>query len=84
MNPTRESEAPVQGLAAAKKAAGNGKKLAQLLGISGAAISRWGDTIPDRWLFKVEKATGVPHYVLRPDLFAKATQAPAEAGKVAA
>ena len=83
MDTTHEPLAPLQGLAAAKKAAGNGKKLAKLLGISGAAVSRWGDTIPDRWLFKVEKATGVPHYVLRPDLFAKGDQAPSGAREAA-
>lgn len=64
------SDQPVTGLAAAKKAAGNAKKLAALLGLTPAAITKWGSEVPLKRLVEVEAATGIPRYILRPDLFA--------------
>ena len=58
-----------RGLAEAKKAAGSAKNLACLLGISPPAISRWGDEIPLARVLDVERVTGVPRAVLRPDMF---------------
>ncbi len=63
------SDQIVTGMAAAKAKAGNAKKLAEMMGLSGGLISRWGDTVPLNWLLKMEQVTGVPRYVLRPDLF---------------
>lgn len=63
------SDQPVTGLAAAKKAAGTKKKLAELLGVSGALVTKWRSEIPLNWLLQVEAVTGVPRNVLRPDLF---------------
>lgn len=70
---TNASDQIVTGLDAAKAAAGNAKKLAALLNLTGAAISRWGDTVPLKRLLSVEKVTGVPRYILRPDLFGMTT-----------
>ncbi len=70
------SDEIVTGLEAAKAAAGNAKKLAALLNLTGAAISRWGDTVPLGRLLEVEKVTGVPRYILRPDLFSMSAPAP--------
>lgn len=70
------SDNNVTGLAAAIRAAGGKKKqLAAMLGLSGAAITRWGDTVPMGRVVEVEKATGVPRSVLRPDLFAPQVEA---------
>ena len=67
------SEAKLGGLNAAKRAAGNAKLLAEKLGITGAAISRWGDEVPLKWVIPVEVATGVSRHTLRPDLFTPPT-----------
>ncbi len=80
---TMTSDQNVTGLAAAKAAAGNAKKLAALLDISGAMISRWGDTVPLNWMLDVERVTGIPRYILRPDLFNMAAVPPAAPEKPA-
>jgi len=69
------TEAKLEGLNAAKKAAGNAKLLAEKLGITGAAISRWGDEVPLKWVIPVEGATGVSRHTLRPDMFTPPTAA---------
>ena len=56
------------GLAAAIDAAGNQAELARRLDVSRSAISQWR-TVPLSRVLDVERATGVPRYVLRPDLF---------------
>ncbi len=63
------TETKLEGLNAAKRAAGNAKLLAEKLGITGAAISRWGDEVPLKWVIPVEGATGVSRHTLRPDMF---------------
>lgn len=67
------------GLQAAKLAAGSAKSLAQLLEISAAAVCRWKGQIPLKRVVQIEKATGVPRHVLRPDLF----NAPAKRARTA-
>lgn len=58
------------GLDAAKKAVGGrALDLAKALKISNAAISKWKGTIPLGRVLEVERATGVPRYLLRPDFF---------------
>jgi DNA-binding transcriptional regulator YdaS (Cro superfamily) len=57
-----------RGLVAAIEAAGNRTELASRLGITLGAISQW-DKVPINRVLEVEKATGVPRYVLRPDFF---------------
>ena len=57
---------------AAKKAAGSAKKLAEMLGISGAAVSRWGEEVPLGRVIEVERVTGISRHVLRPDIFGPA------------
>lgn len=71
---TIASDPSVTGLAAAKIAAGDAKTLAKLLNITGAAVSRWGDTVPMGRILDVERVTGVPRYILRPDLFGPSAQ----------
>ena len=52
----------------AKKAAGRAYKLADKLGISQQAISRW-KKIPPLRVLDVERATGIPRHELRPDIY---------------
>jgi len=66
------STAKAEGLAAAKKAAGNAKELADKLGITAAAVSRWGNEVPLGRVLEVEAATGVSRHALRPDVFGAA------------
>lgn len=60
---------PRIGLAAAIHEAGNKAKLGRLLGLTGAAISAWGDQVPIEWMLEIERVTGVPREILRPDVF---------------
>lgn len=56
----------------ARKAAGGRKAdIASLLGISPAAVTRWGDVVPVNRAIELEQKTGgkVTRYDLRPDIF---------------
>ena len=46
--------------------------LARLLDVERATISAWYQ-VPKGWVDKVEKATGVPRHILRPDLYSDTT-----------
>lgn len=48
--------------------AGGLMALAEKLGISYQAIQQWPQ-IPDKWLLKVEAASGIPREELRPELY---------------
>lgn len=50
------------------KAAGGPRKLAKKLGIHSQAISQW-KKVPPRRVIAVEKESGIPRHVLRPDLY---------------
>lgn len=58
------------GLAAAISAVGTARELAKRLGISPAAVSTW-KKVPWNRARAVERVTGVPREVLRPDIFAE-------------
>jgi len=54
------------------KAVGSQTRLAELLGISQAAVSFWlRNGIPAHRVIKLERLTGVPREELRPDLYEK-------------
>lgn len=55
-------------LSDAIKAVGSRDKLAEKLGITGAAISQWGGIVPPARLFHVAAHSGVSIERLRPDL----------------
>jgi len=57
------------GLQIAIKAAGSMRGLARLLGIAPQSIVRWKSGIPAERIVEVERVTGVPRAVLRPDLY---------------
>lgn len=57
-----------KGLRLAIKAAGSPRKLADLLGLTRQAVNNW-DKVPDKYLLKIEKLTGIDREDLRPDLF---------------
>lgn len=59
---------------------GNKATLARKLGISRAAISDWGGVIPLERVPAVERVTGVPRDLLRPDFFTKPTKKPGNGG----
>ena len=63
------------GLKRAIAVAGSIGKLGRLLGISQQAISKW-QQIPAGQIVAVERATGVPREVLRPDLYRRIIQRP--------
>ena len=65
--PTTSTEI-VTGKAAAIKAAGGVRALARALGIKHASIVGWSE-IPAGRLVDVERVTGVPREILRPDLY---------------
>lgn len=48
--------------------AGGLMALADKIGITYQAIQQWAQ-IPDKWLIRVEEASGVPREELRPDLY---------------
>ena len=56
------------GLKIAIKTAGGLRAFGRLLGISHQAIAQW-DKIPAERLLEIERLTGVPRGVMRPDLF---------------
>ena len=57
-----------QGLKIAIKTAGGLRALARLLGITHQAVAQW-DKIPAERILEIERVTGVPRGVLRPELF---------------
>ena len=58
------------GLDAAKEAVGGrAYHLAKALKVNPGTVSKWKGTIPLHWIESVEKATGVPRHLLRPDFF---------------
>jgi DNA-binding transcriptional regulator YdaS (Cro superfamily) len=51
-------------------AAGSGKALAALLGVTPMAVSYWKTRgVPARQALPIEKATGISRHELRPDLY---------------
>ena len=68
----RQTETPLtreMGLQIAIKAAGSMRGLARLLDIAPQSIVRWKKGIPAERVIEVERVTGVPRAVLRPDLY---------------
>ncbi len=65
---TEAMETPQMALKRAVEVAGGPTALGRLLGISGEAIVQWGRVPPLRVL-DVERVTGVPKELLRPDLY---------------
>ncbi|WP_313078403.1 transcriptional regulator [Agrobacterium pusense] len=59
-------------------AAGSSKELARRVGVSPQAVSQW-DTVPPLRVLKVEKSTGIPRWVLRPDLYPPSLENPGQA-----
>lgn len=57
-----------RGLRTALKAAGGVSALANRLKLTRAAVSRWSK-VPFDQILAVEKATGVPRAILRPEMF---------------
>lgn len=56
------------GVELAKQNAGNGSALATALGINRVAVYQW-KRVPAERVRDVSRITGVPDYLLRPDLF---------------
>ena len=56
------------GLSRAIRAAGSQGALARLIGLSPSVVSRW-KRIPAHQLVAVERASGVPREMLRPELY---------------
>jgi hypothetical protein len=61
------------GLDRALATAGGPSALAKLIGIAPQAISQWKE-VPLRRILDVEKATGVPREILRPDMYQRTTR----------
>ena len=59
---------PENGLRRAIAAVGSGTKLARLVGVSPQAVWQWG-AIPVRHVLAIERQTGIPREVLRPDIY---------------
>lgn len=59
---------PQEALERAVKAAGGYTALGRKLGITGEAIIQWRE-VPARRVLLVERTTGVPKELLRPDLY---------------
>ena len=55
------------GLAQAIAAAGSSDALGALLGITGQAVRQW-DRVPAERLPEIERVTGLPRHILRPDI----------------
>ena len=56
------------GLEKAMARVGGARELARLLGISKQAIYKW-TKVPASQIIRIEKATGVPRELLRPELY---------------
>jgi DNA-binding transcriptional regulator YdaS (Cro superfamily) len=50
------------------KKAGGLRALARSLGITHRAIRQW-DYVPAKYIIEIERATGIPRNVLRPDFY---------------
>jgi DNA-binding transcriptional regulator YdaS (Cro superfamily) len=59
---------PVEALTEAKKIVGGAGILAFQMGITPAALSQWR-VVPVRRVLLVERLTGIPRHVLRPDFY---------------
>lgn len=57
-----------KGMKAAIEVAGSIRALARMLDISHEAVRQW-KKVPDKYLVKMEKLTGVDRERLRPDLY---------------
>jgi DNA-binding transcriptional regulator YdaS (Cro superfamily) len=53
----------------AANALGSRRKLAEVLGVTPQAISKWRKRIPAERVLDVERATGVDRSKLRPDIY---------------
>lgn len=62
----REKKVRDEGLRKALEAAGRAVRLASELGITAQAINRW-QRVPIERVPDVERITGIPRHVLRPD-----------------
>lgn len=62
------------GVKAAVKAAGSLRKLGHALGISHQTIALW-KRVPDKYILRVEKVTGIDREQLRPDLYRRSKTA---------
>jgi len=56
------------GLREALRRAGSPAKLAEKLGVSRQAVSKW-ESVPTRHIIEIERLTGVHRSLLRPDLY---------------
>jgi DNA-binding transcriptional regulator YdaS (Cro superfamily) len=56
------------GLAAAIEAAGRAVHLAEKIGVTPQAVASWKQ-VPWNRVLEVERATGVPRTILRPDIY---------------
>lgn len=56
------------GVEIAIRKAGGMRALARKIGVTYQSIQKW-DEVPVRWLFAVERATGIPAHKLRPELY---------------
>jgi len=59
---------PQEALERAVKAAGGYTALGRKIGITGEAIMQWRE-VPSRRVLLVERITGIPKELLRPDLY---------------
>ena len=67
------------GLDLAKMKAGGSVGIARLIGITSQAVSQW-QRVPALRVLDVEKGTGVPRHILRPDLYPPPIPSPEGAG----
>lgn len=74
----RQRKSRSGGLAKAINAVGSITALADRLRLTPQAVAQWEEVPADRCL-AVEKATDVPRYALRPDIYGKAPKKSAEA-----
>ncbi len=70
------------GLDIAKMKAGGAVGIARLIGITSQAVSQW-HRVPALRVLDVEKGTGVPRHILRPDLYPPPAHDPAQEGAAA-
>lgn len=70
-------------LARAIELSGGPKALGDRIGITSQAISQW-DRVPALRVLEVERASGVPRYELRPDLYPPPCSAAPESARAEA
>lgn len=72
-DPTQyEGLTPFEALEAAIKILGSQPALAAVCGVTGTAVWKWvqsGKRLPAEHVLAVEEATGIPCYVLNPDIY---------------